>query len=107
MFAQSDIEFDPTITEAEFQTFSRLVSQGIYATPVDPARARGLLGFDIGVAATAVPVDTNAPYWTRAVSDDFTISDHVVVPRVVAIKGLSAFTVSAMYSQVPDSDLKV
>ncbi|HUR83136.1 MAG TPA: hypothetical protein VM733_20435 [Thermoanaerobaculia bacterium] len=107
VFAQSGIEFDPTIAQEEFRTFSRLVSQGIYATPVDPARARGLLGFDIGVAATAVPVDTSAPYWQRSVNDDFTISDHVVVPRVVAIKGLSAATISAMYSQVPDSDLKV
>lgn len=83
------------------------MAQGIYATPVDPARARGLLGFDIGVAATAIPVDTNAQYWQRAVDRDFTISDHVVVPRVVATKGLSFATISASYSQVPDSDLKV
>ena len=86
---------------------SRLLAQGIYATPVDPARARGLLGFDIGVAATAIPVDTDAAYWQNSVSQDFTISDHLVVPRVVATKGLSVATISASYSQVPDSDLAV
>ncbi|HVE71047.1 MAG TPA: hypothetical protein VNI54_06740 [Thermoanaerobaculia bacterium] len=107
LFGQSDIDFDPTITQAEFETFSRLVAQGIYATPVDPARARGLLGFDIGVAATAIPVDTSAAYWQRAVETDFTISDHLVVPRVVVTKGLSVATISASYSQVPDSDIKV
>src|SRR5690349_6480612 len=67
----SDIEFDRTITEAEFTKFSSLVAQAIYATPVEPARARGLLGFDIGVSATAVPIDPNASYWVRCTHDDF------------------------------------
>jgi len=105
--AQSDIDFDPAITQQEFEQFSRLVAQGIYATPVDAARARGLLGFDIGVGATAIPVDTNSTYWQNAVSDDFTISDHVVVPRVIVTKGLSVATLSAMYSKIPDSDIAV
>jgi hypothetical protein len=105
--AQSDIEFSPGITPEQFQTFSRLVAQGIYATPVDPARARGLLGFDIGIAATAIPVDTEAAYWQNSVTDDFTVSDHVVVPRIVAAKGLSVATLSAMYSQVPDTDISI
>jgi hypothetical protein len=105
--AQSDIDFDPAITQQEFEIFSRLVAQGIYATPVDAARARGLLGFDIGVGATAIPVETDSTYWQNAVSDDFTISDHVVVPRVIVSKGLSVATLSAMYSKVPDSDIAV
>ena len=105
--AQNDIAFDPTITQEQFETFSRLVAQGIYATPVDAARARGLLGFDIGVAATAIPVDTEEAYWINSVNEDFTISDHVVVPRLIVSKGLSAATISAMYAKVPDSDVAV
>jgi hypothetical protein len=105
--AQSDIEFDPAITQAEFEQFSRLVAQSIYATPVDPARARGLFGFDIGLAVTAVPVDPNAAFWQRAVGNDFTISDYVAVPRLVASKGLSVATISAMYSKVNDTDIEV
>src|SRR6266550_84146 len=62
-----DVSFDPTITQADFRTFSRIVGQGIFATPVQPARTTGLLGFDVGIAATAVKVDTNASYWQRAV----------------------------------------
>jgi hypothetical protein len=107
LFGQSDIDFDPGITQEQFATFSRLVAQGIYATPVDPARARGLLGFDIGVSATAVPIDVDAPYWQNSVSDDFTYSDHLVVPRVVASKGLSVATISAMYSEIPDTDIAI
>jgi hypothetical protein len=102
-----DIEFDPAITQEEFETFSRLVAQGIYATPVDPARARGLLGFDIGVAATAMPVDTDASYWQHSVPDDFTVSDHVIVPRLIVSKGLSFGTISAMYAKVPDTDVQI
>ena len=103
--AQDDISFDPAITQAEFTKFSRLLAQGIYATPVDPARARGLLGFDIGIAATAVPVDPSALYWLHSVNDDFTVSDYVVVPRIVVSKGLSKATISGMYSRVQSADV--
>ena len=83
------------------------MAQGIYATPVEPARARGLFGFDIGLAITAVPVDTAAPYWENAVDDDFTVNDHVLVPKVVASKGLSVASISASYAKVPDTDAVV
>ena len=54
-----------------------------------------------------MPVDTNAAYWQRSVTDDFTISDYVAVPRIVASKGISVATISAMYSKVPDTDLEM
>ncbi|HEY0370897.1 MAG TPA: hypothetical protein VGD79_02795 [Thermoanaerobaculia bacterium] len=107
LLAQDDIDFDPTITQEQFATFSRLVAQGIYATPIDSARARGLLGFDIGVGVTAIPVDTNEPYWQNSVAEDFTLSDHVVVPRLIVSKGLSVATISGMYAKVPDSDIRM
>jgi hypothetical protein len=102
-----DIDFDPLITQEEFAQFSRLVGQGIYASPVEPARAEGLLGFDIGVAVTALPVDTNAAYWTRAVGDDFTVSDYVAVPRLVVSKGLSVATIAGTYSKVQGTEIEV
>lgn len=61
----------------------------------------------MGVAATAVPVDTNAAYWQHAVNDDFSISNYVAVPRVVVSKGLSSATISAMYSRVQGSSINV
>jgi hypothetical protein len=79
----------------------------MYATPVEPATTRGFLAFDIGVAVTAVPVDTNASYWQHAVRDDFTVSEYVAVPKVVASKGLSFATVSASYAKVQDSDISI
>jgi hypothetical protein len=103
----SDIHFDPAITHEEFETFSRLVAQGIYATPVEPARAQGLLGFDIGVAATAVPVDPQATYWLKSVDDDFSMGDHVALPKLVVSKGLSFGTIAASYAKIPDSEIQV
>jgi len=105
--AQSDIQFDPGITEAEFAQFARLAGQAIYHTPVEPARAGGLLSFDIGVAGTAVPVDTNAAYWQRSTGDDFTVSDHIVVPRLVVSKGFSMVTASASYAKLQGTDIQV
>ncbi len=105
--AAQDIGFDPDITRAEFREFSSFVSQAIYATPVEPARSRGLASFDIGVMATAIPIDEEALYWTRAVDSDFSTQGHLLVPRIVVSKGVSVANVSASYAQVPDSDIAV
>jgi hypothetical protein len=104
---QGDIEFDPSITQEQFEQFSRLAAQAIYHTPVEPARAGNLLRFDIGISAVAVPIETNAAYWQNSVSDDFTLSNYFAVPRIVVSKGVSMATVSASYAQVPDTDISV
>ena len=72
-----NITFDPATTQSDFEMFSRVIAQSIYATPVQPARASGVLGFDVGIAATVVRVDTDASYWQNAVhtNGDFT---HIV-----------------------------
>ena len=102
------MQFDPAITQGEFATFSRLMAQGIFADPVQPARAGGVLGFDVGVAVTAVKVDTNAEYWRRAVpaSSDFTHSGYAAVPRLVVSKGFGAGTLSVGYAQISSSGIK-
>jgi hypothetical protein len=101
-----DIHFDPAVTEAQFQQFSRIVAQAIFATPVQPARATGLLGFDVGVAATGVKVDTSAPFWRNAVSNDITTGGYLAVPRLVASKGFGAGTISGSYAKVSNSRIK-
>ena len=102
------MKFDPKITQNEFADFSRLVAQAIYADPVQPARATGLLGFDAGIAVTGVKVDTAATYWTRSVpvSSDFAHGGYATVPRLVASKGFGFATVSATYAQVQSSGIK-
>ena len=107
-FAQSDIKFDPAITQSEFATFSRLIAQGIFADPVQPARANGLLGFDVGIAVTGVKVDTKSTYWQRAVpaTSDFTHGGYAGIPRLVVSKGFGGGTVALTYAQISSSGIK-
>jgi hypothetical protein len=104
---QAQIEFDPTITQQQFSTFSRLVGQTIYATPVEPARATGILGFDVGIAASGLKIDPESEYWQAATDADVTIGDYVAVPRLVVRKGIGKATVTASFATIPDLDMQV
>src|SRR6266568_8064434 len=103
-----DISFNPQITQAEFAKFSRLIGQGIFATPVQPARSTGLLGFDIGIAATALKIDKNSSYWLHSVpaGSDFVHGGYAAVPRLVVSKGFGIGTISASYAQFSNSGVK-
>lgn len=79
----------------------------MFPTPVDPAVGRGLLRFDIGIAATAVPVNENAEYWVNAVDSDLLTSGYLAVPKLVVSKGFFGLHASASYAQVPDSDATI
>lgn len=103
-----DVKFDPNlVTQANFSQFSRIVGQAIFATPVQPARASGFFGFDVGVAATVVPVDENSAYWRAAVpaGSSFTTHGYVGVPRLVASKGFGFGTVSGTYAKISNSGI--
>lgn len=102
-----DIAFDPTITEEEFRTFSAVVGQATFATPVEPASARSIFGFDIGIAATAVPIDENADYWIHATGSDISTGGYLAAPRLVVSKGLGVATIAGTYMTVPNSGASV
>jgi hypothetical protein len=107
--AAQDVKFDPNlVNQANFSEFARVVGQAIFATPVQPARASGLLGFDAGVAATVVKIDENSAYWRAAVPSGTTFSSHgyIGVPRLVASKGFGFGTVSGSYAKISNSGIK-
>jgi hypothetical protein len=104
--AQSDINFSNLVTQADFAKFSHVVAQGIFPTPVQPARATGLVGFEVGIAGTAVSIDKNATWWKRAVGKDFSSSGYVGVPRIVASKGFGGGTISGSYAKLGNSGIK-
>jgi len=109
LFAQSndDIQFDPATTQAEFSKFSRVFAQGIFPTPVQPARASGLLGFEVGIAATLVTVDTNDAYYRHAVpkDSDFVRNGYAALPRLVVSKGYGGGTISGSYAKLNNSGI--
>lgn len=84
------------------------MAQAIYASPVQPARASGLLSFDVGIAANLVKVDTHAGYWVHSIpsGSNFIHSGYAAVPRLVVSKGFGAGTVSASYAKVSGSSIK-
>lgn len=100
-----DIGFDPDITADEFHEFASVLGQMLYHTPVDAARSESLLGFDIGVMATAIEIDEDAEWWTSSVDSDFSSNGYVFAPRLVASKGIGFANVSASYGRVNDSDM--
>jgi hypothetical protein len=103
--AAQDFHFDPTITQEQFHQFSTVIGQSIFPTPVDPARGRGLFGFDVGVAATGIKVDENAQYWLKSVNSDLLQSGYLLVPRIVASKGLGVLSVSGSYARIPNTSI--
>jgi hypothetical protein len=101
-----DFHFDTT-TQQDFRIFSRVIGQGIFATPVQPARAGGIVTFDAGVAATAVSVDTKSSYWQHIVSADVTTSGYIALPRIVVAKGFGVATLSGTYAKINNTGAKV
>ena len=104
----ADIAFNSQITQSEFAKFSRVIGQGIFATPVQPARGTGLLGFDVGIAATALKIDKGAGYWTNSVpqNSSFVRGNYAAVPRIVVSKGFGGATISGSYAQFSNSGVK-
>jgi hypothetical protein len=102
-----EIVFDPEITQQEFEEFAATIGRGIYGSPIEPAEARSILSFDIGVAVTAMRIDEDAAFWIRSVDDDILQSGYLLVPRLIASKGLGRVNLSASYMQIPDTDVRV
>ena len=85
--------------------FSHVIAQAIFPTPVQPARATGILGWDAGVAVTLASVNRDATYWRHAVpgGSDFTVSGFATVPRLVVSKGFGFGTIAASYATLAGS----
>ena len=76
-------------------------------SPVQPAGSASILRFDVGLAATGVPIDEDAGYWRKAVQDEFAIAGHMATPRLVVSKGFTFFTIAGSYGWVPETDMHV
>jgi hypothetical protein len=85
-----------------------VLAQALYADPVGPARADGVLHFDAGIAATVVNVDQASSYWKNAVGSHstFTTRNYVGVPRLVVTKGFGSGTIFGSYAKITDSGIK-
>lgn len=101
----SDISFSSAISQKNFKELTREAGAAISYKNTAPAEPLGLTGFDAGVEISAIDI-RNSSYWNAAFGDD--APSYLVIPKLRARKGLPlGIDVGAMYSYVPDSNIKL
>lgn len=101
-----DISFVREITQGEFRTLSEEAGAGISFKNTAPAEPLGITGFDAGVEVSAVKINDASNYWEAAFGDD--APSYLLLPKIRVRKGLPfGIDVGAMYSYVPDSNVKL
>jgi len=101
----SDISFSSAISQKNFKELTREAGAAISYKNTAPAEPLGLTGFDAGVEISAIDIP-NSSYWNAAFGDD--APSYLVIPKLRARKGLPlGIDVGAMYSYVPDSNIKL
>jgi len=107
VFAE-DIEFtDSSLTQGEFESFTKELGVALSFNPMSPAEPLGVTGFDIGAELIVTDISDNKKYWETLV-DDNDPSSYLPVPRLHVQKGLPFnVDIGAMYTEVPNSNIKL
>lgn len=101
-----DISFNAGLTQGNFKDLSKEAGAALSYKNVAPAAPLGITGFDVGVEASVMPI--NNDYWDTAFGGDGKAPAALVIPKIRARKGLPlGIDVGAMYSYVPDSNIKL
>ena len=101
-----DISFGRAITQDDFKTLSEEAGAGISFRNVAPAEPLGITGFDAGVEISGVQIKDGSNYWKAAFGED--APSVLLLPKVRVRKGLPfGIDIGAMYTYVPDSNIKL
>ncbi|ABQ28177.1 hypothetical protein [Geotalea uraniireducens] len=105
--AARDINFITGLAQGEFKDLSKEAGAAIAYRNTAPAAPLGITGFDAGVEVSAVDIKTgNQNYWEKAFGDK--APSFLYIPKIRVRKGLPfGIDVGAMYSYVPDSNIKI
>ncbi len=102
----ADINFTSGIDQSAFRSLSKEAGAALGYRNMAPAASLGITGFDIGLEVSAIDISSNSSYWNAAFNND--APSYLVIPKVRARKGLPfGIDVGAMYSYVPDSNIKL
>jgi hypothetical protein len=102
--AKYDLNFAAGFANDQFKSFAREAGAMAAYRGVAPAEPQGLTGFDIGVEASFVDIDSSV--WNEVLTETTDPPSYLVVPRLHVRKGLPFnIDVGAMYAQVPDSNI--
>lgn len=108
--AKTVIDLSNFATQADFKSLSESFGAALSYQPLSPAAPLGdtLPGFDAGVEASYVKLDSNAS-WFKAIESVGDLPDALVIPRVHVQVGLPIIPIDlgVSYASVPSSDIKV
>lgn len=104
--AAQDIRFVTGLAQGEFRSLSKEAGAALAYKNVAPAAPLGITGFDVAIEASAIDIKKESSYWKSAFNND--APDYLIIPRLRVRKGLPfGIDVGAMYSYVPDSNVKI
>ena len=100
-----DINFIGNLSQGDFRSLSKEAGGAISFKNTAPAAPLGITGFDVGVEVEVANIKTGG-YWDNAFQGD--APSYLFLPKIRARKGLPfSIDVGAMYSYVPDSNIKL
>lgn len=102
------IPSDPSdYPQSYFNDLSKQLGTAISYTPLAPAEPLGVLGFDVGLAATSIDIDEKADFWKKVIPNS-TPPGFLFIPKIQAKKGLPfGIDVGVSYATVPDSNVSI
>jgi len=101
----TDIALNFGGVQGRFNSFAQELGIAVAYNPVAPAETLGVLGFDLGISASFVDIDSGL--WNSAVADGDAPSV-LVIPRIQARKGLPfGIDVGVSYTRIPQSDIQI
>jgi hypothetical protein len=102
-----DISFGTNvISQGNFRDLSKEAGAAISFKNTAPAAPLGITGFDAGVEVSAVDIKKESAYWKAAFGND--APSYLLIPKLRVRKGLPfGIDVGAMYSYVPNSNIKL
>jgi len=101
-----DINFSSGIAQGDFRSLSKEAGAAISYRNTAPPAPLGITGFDAGIEASAINIKSDSSYWKAAFGND--APSYLYLPKVRVRKGLPfGIDIGAMYSYVPDSNIKL
>ena len=101
------VDLDPSKlggVQQDFKDLSKEIGFGLSYFPMAPAEPLGILGFDIGVEATALDINEDKSYWKQM--GDF--PGILRIPRLHVQKGLPfGIDLGAIYSSIPSTNISL
>lgn len=92
------------LNQSQFNAFADELSAALSYKPLLPAEPLGVLGFDVGVEASATELQN--PQLFSAVNDRYDFSDYLLINRLRVHKGLpGGIDVGGYYGKAPSSNI--